>query len=388
MKLPLRRYWRLLSAYLRPQRGRSLLLALLILAHIGLRLLNPQIMRFFIDTAVAGGALALLLRAALVFVVVAALIQLLAVATTTLGESVAWEATNALRLELLLHVLGLDPSFHKQHTAGELLERIDGDVNNLSNFFSRFAVYVLGNALLMAGVLVLLFREDWRVGLAISLFAGVALAVMLRLRTLATPAWSAFRQESATFFGFLGEQLAATEDMRANGARGYVMRRFDTIMVRWFAVRRRANLLGGTLWATNIGLFALANALVFGLGAALWQRNLLTLGSIVLILQYTELLRTPMTQLRNQIEDLQKAEASINRVEALLQTESRLKDGGRDSLPPGPLAVTFDDVSFGYDELAPVLHQVSFRLEAGRVLGVLGRTGSGKTTLARLLLRL
>jgi ATP-binding cassette subfamily B protein/ATP-binding cassette subfamily C protein len=258
MKLPLRRYWRLL-------------LAVLILAHIGLRLLNPQIMRFFIDTAVAGGALALLVRAAPVFVAVAALIQLLAVATGYLGESVAWEATNALRLELL-HVLGLDPSFHKQHTAGELLERIDGDVNNLSNFFSRFAVYVLGNALLMAGVLVLLFREEWRVGLAISLFAGVALAVMLRLRTLAIPAWSAFRQESATLFGFLGEQLAATEDMRANGAHGYVMRRFDTIMVRWFAVRRRTNLLGGTLWATNVGLFALANALVFGLGTALWQR--------------------------------------------------------------------------------------------------------------------
>jgi ABC-type multidrug transport system fused ATPase/permease subunit len=81
-----------------------------------------------------------------------------------------------------------------------------------------------------------------------------------------------------------------------------------------------------------------------------------------------------MTQLRNQIEDLQKAEASINRVEALLQTESRLKDDGRHSLPPGPLAVAFDDVGFGYDELAAVLHEVSFRLEAGRVLG---RAGSG-----------
>jgi ATP-binding cassette subfamily B protein len=388
MKLPLQRYWRLLSHYLRPQWRQMLLLGVLILLHIGLRLLNPQMMRDFIDTAAAGGSLNSLVRAALLFFGIALLIQALSVANTFLGESVAWQATNALRLSLLRHVLELDQSFHKQYTAGELLERIDGDVNNLSNFFSRFTVYLLGNVLLMIGVLIFLFREDWRVGSALSLFAVVALFVMIRIRTVAIPYWKAFREQSAHFFGFLGEQLAGTEDVRANGAVGYVLRRFDQIMQGWFPIRRRASLLGGALWSTNLLLFALANAVVFALSLYLWQRALITLGGVYLLIHYTELLRQPMTQLRNQIEDLQKAEASIQRVEALLATTSKVKDNGREVLPAGPLSVEFEAVEFGYDELATVLHGVSFRLAPGRVLGLLGRTGSGKTTLARLLLRL
>jgi ATP-binding cassette, subfamily B, bacterial len=95
MNLPLKRYWRLLSHYLRPQRRPMLLLGLLILLHIGLRLVNPQIMRYFIDTAATGGALSSLLGAALLFFGVALLIQGLSVANTFLGESVAWQATAA-----------------------------------------------------------------------------------------------------------------------------------------------------------------------------------------------------------------------------------------------------------------------------------------------------
>ena len=84
---------------------------------------------------------------------------------------------------------------------------------------------------------------------------------------------------------------------------------------------------------------------------------------------------------------LQQAGASISRIQELLPTRSKLEDG-EGALPPGPLPVTFTDVSFGYGEEEAVLQEISFRLQPGRVLGLLGRTGSGKTTLARLLLRM
>lgn len=406
MKIPVKHYWALLSQYLKAQKGRVLLLALLLLTHIGLQLLNPQILRYFIDTAVAGGALVTLINAALLFFGVAILNQGLSIANTYLGEHVAWTATNALRLDLLLHLLRLDPSFHKAHTAGELLERIDGDVNALSNFFSRLVVYVLGNGLLVTGVLLLLWREEWRVGAALSFFAVLALAVMLRIRTVAVPHWAKLRQMSATFLGFLGEQLTGLEDIRANGATGYVMRRFDEIMQAWFPVRLKANMIGSTLWATNIGLFAAANAIALGLSAYLWGNQAITIGTVYLIFYYTEQLRRPLVQLRNQIEDLQQAEASIGRIAELQATQSKLPEGKDGMLPPGALAVVFDNVSFLYDDEttiqpavaasdgdktpqpAAALEEVSFQLPPGRVLGLLGRTGSGKTTLARLLLRL
>ncbi|MDD4903544.1 MAG: ABC transporter transmembrane domain-containing protein, partial [Candidatus Bipolaricaulis sp.] len=158
MKLPLREYAALLGRYLRPQKRWVGVLAVLILATIGLRLANPQILRQFIDAALAGGARSVLIRGALLFFGIAVVAQLLSVAATYVGETVAWTATNALRLDLLSHALRLDATFHKEHSPGQLIERIDGDVATLSNFLSRFVIDVAGNAILIAGIVGLLFR--------------------------------------------------------------------------------------------------------------------------------------------------------------------------------------------------------------------------------------
>jgi ATP-binding cassette subfamily B protein len=386
--IPVRQYADLLVRYLRPQRLQTLLLAALLLANIGLRLLHPQIMRTFIDTALAGGALRVLLQAGVAFVGIAIASQALSVWITALGENVAWTATNALRYDLALHCLKLDQAWHKAHTPGELIERIDGDVNALANFFSRFTIDLLGNVLLLAGVLALLYREDWRVGLGLSLFSLLALVLLIRLRVIAIPHWARVRQQSAEFYGFLGERLAATEDIRANGARGYVMRGFYEIVRRWLPLELRAGVAGYSMWITNVAVHGLGTALAFALSAYLWRTEAITLGTVYLILHYTELLRGPIAEIRRQMTELQQAEASIGRVRELLATRSALAEGPGGPLPAGALYVAVRGVSFAYDEGEDVLRDVSFELRPGRVLGLLGRTGSGKTTLARLLLRL
>src|SRR5581483_9995362 len=107
--------------------------------------------------------------------------QGLAVAETYVAENVSWAATNALRADVLAHLLRLDATFHTAHTPGELIERVDGDVATLARFFSRFVVSLLGNGLLMAGILALLFHVDWRIGLVMSGFVALALAIILRI---------------------------------------------------------------------------------------------------------------------------------------------------------------------------------------------------------------
>ncbi|MFL5733873.1 MAG: ABC transporter transmembrane domain-containing protein, partial [Chloroflexia bacterium] len=129
-------YRYLLSAYLRPQGRRVVLLGVLLAVGLGLELANPWILRAFIDSALAGASLASLTGIALAFLGVALATQLVTVAETYVAENVGLTATNRLRSDLTLHTLRLDPSFHGSHTPGELIERVDGDVATLGNFFS------------------------------------------------------------------------------------------------------------------------------------------------------------------------------------------------------------------------------------------------------------
>ena len=143
LNLSFKQYTDMLVVYLRPQWRKTLLMTVLLLISVGLQLLNPQLISCFIDTYVSGGSLQALTYAAVAFIGIALANQAVAVYATYISENVAWTATNHLRTDLVAHCLGLDMAFHKVHTAGELIERIDDDVNALSNFFSQFIVYLL-----------------------------------------------------------------------------------------------------------------------------------------------------------------------------------------------------------------------------------------------------
>jgi ATP-binding cassette subfamily B protein len=417
MDIPLKQYWDLLLNYLRPLWRWSALLAALILGSIALQLVNPQIMRQFIDTAETGGAPATMLRAALLFIGVALVQQIVSVSATYISENVGWTATNALRKDLADHCLRLDMSFHNARTPGEMIERVDGDVNALSTFFSQFAIQIAGNAILLAGVLVLLFREDWRVGLAFTSFSVIALTGTWRLRSVAVPHWKAERQASADQFGFLEERLAGTEDIRSSGAKAYVMRRFYELMRDLMRKTLKAGLMVNVMVNTTMVLFAIGNAVAFALGAYLFRSGMITIGTVFMIGWYSNMLTFPIQRITWQMQELQRAGAGITRIQELFQTRSKIQDPAVPSVTPraadGPLALAFEHVTFGYDDDAPapggdgdghgdtaptgaeeqagreiVLHDISFELQPGTVLGLLGRTGSGKTTLTRLVFRL
>ena len=389
MRLPLKRYLTLLKTYLKPQWLRASLLAILLLTSIGLQLLGPQILRYFIDTVISGGATTSLVMAGVFFISVALLSLGISVATTYFSEYVAWTATNQLRADLVAHCLSLDMSFHKEHTPGELIERIDGDVDALSNFFSQFTLHLLNNALVAIAILVLFFLVDWRVGVTMTAFAAIALLIMVLIQRRVVPFFVKLRQVNAEFSSFLGEQLAATEDIGGNGASAAIMRQFYLLLHRWLPIDIKAlffadYFMGGTL----LFVFILGGALSLALGAYLWSIGAITVGTVYLIFIYTDLLSTPIGEIQTQLQDLQQAEASMLRIEELFHSHSALTDDGRISLPAGALPVELREVSFGYNPADAILKSVSFHLPAGNLLGIVGRTGSGKTTLARLLFRL
>jgi ABC-type multidrug transport system fused ATPase/permease subunit len=380
------RYWRLLAHYLRPHWSRIALLALILGATIAVQVATPLVAGRFINEAVARAPMRDLVALALLTMLLALIGQGLAITETWIAERVSWDATNALRLDLLAHLLRLDAGYHAARTQGELIERVDGDVSTLARFFSRFVVNVLGNILLILVVIALLLRVDWRVGLGLAAVVALALLAMLRIRAASTHHWSAERQGDADFYGFLGEYLAGLEDIRSSGAGLFVLRRCAAAMRQWLGAIRRAQMRGYALVATSDGLFGIGAAVALALCAMLYRDGSLTLGAVYLIFRYTDMLRQPTERLRDEVQDFQQADASIGRVEELLAETPRIVDGSGEPLPAGPLGIDFDGVSFAYGE-APVLRDVTVRVPAGHVLGVVGRTGSGKTTLTRLIPR-
>ena len=419
---PTRRAYRAtLRAYLGPQWPKALLLGGLMLTDISLDLYGPQVQRQFIDGALGGVALGDLLRMALLFLGIAVVTQGLFVASTYVSTDVAQVGTNHLREDLLAHVLRLDLGFHNAHTPGVLIERIDGDVALLSNFLSRFILELVGSVFLLTGALVLLYRIDWRVGTAMTAFALAALVLLRVLLGVATKRWDADRAAAADLFGFLEERLAGTEDIRACGATGYVMRRFFERARAAARTRLVAGLFGTSTFGLSIFLLAVGTAVALAIGALLYREGAITIGTVFLILSYSQLLDGPINSIARQVQDLQQAGAAIGRVGQLLTTPRRVSDPELGvELPDGPLSVAFEGVSFTYGDEAPlrapmsaamlndvsaetlvglpspmptetsnqVLTGVSIHVPAGGSLGLLGRTGSGKTTLTRLVFRL
>ena len=376
-----------LATYLRPQSRRAILLAALLCAAIGLELANPQILRAFIDSAVGGAEVDRLLSIGLLFLLVALATQAVSIAETYVAENVGLTATNALRADLTQHCLGLDTEFLNAHTPGELIERIDGDVSALGNFFARFVIYILGNALLLVGLVALLVQIDWRVAMAVGGCVLLALVSMIGLRAIAVPHWHAARQASAELFGFLEERLLGTEDIRASGATSYVMRRFFERSRRVLRRDLLAAAIGNASFQSGSFLLSVGTAAGLAVGAYLYLSDAITLGSVYLIFAYGQVLGRPIDEITRQMQEFQLAGAGLARVQQLLAVPVRMVDGTRE-VSHGPPAVEFDGVWFGYVADEPVVRDLSFRLEPGEVLGVVGRTGIGKTTLARLLLRL
>ena len=392
-RVPLRHYASLLTHYLRPHWKRVVFLGVFMFTGIGLNLLNPQIIRYFIDTAQADGAVQNLIWAGIAFLAIGIIRQGVQIVSSYLGQDVGWRATNQMRNTLAHHCLNLDMGFHHAHTPGEMIERVDGDTTALSNFFSQFVIHVIGSSFFLLGVLILVFREDWRVGAALTAFSILAFVVFNLTRNIAVPIYTAERESYARLYGFIEERLLGLEDIRTNGAGGYTVNRFYGVNNGVFARVKKSELMSEGLRAITGIMFALGYALAMGMGIWLYREGTFTIGAVFLVFHYTSMLREPLFQISQQINDLQRATAGLKRIEELHRIQTRIRDGNEKlSAPSGklevmPLGIAFDNVHFAYNPGDSVLRNISFSLDPGKTLGLLGRTGSGKTTITRLLFR-
>ena len=379
---------RALVRLLRPHARRWFGLAVLVVGSSLLLLAGPLVIRSIVDRAGAGAAVSELRGLALVFlgiVVVAQVLEIVVVRAATVG---AWRTTNGLRLEMTRHVLGLDHEFHRRHTPGELIQRVDGDVTSVSDLLGRVVPKALGSALLVTGMVVVVATIDWRVGTGMLVYVAAAVATVALLRGRSVDESADELSAFARLYGGIEERLNASEDLRSNGAGTHAMWRFveesaDSLGTQ---VRRESAFLG--MWWTVRGVVMAGTVISLVASALLVSRGSMSLGTAFLLFQYVVLIERPLDEIVHELETVQKATGAMRRVAALLAVEPTVVDVGTTSPPDGALSISFDSVGFDYGDDEPVLRDVTLGVAAGRSVGVVGRTGSGKTTFSRLVLRL
>lgn len=373
--------------FLLPGRGPAVLLALTITAATALPLAAPQFTRRLVDGANAGEDTRRLTLVALAYLALAVTGQGARTVTAWLAGKAAWDGTNRLREHLAEHTLGLDLAFHGEHTPGELIERVDGDVSAIADFVVAFLLDVVAGVLLLCGVIAVVTVVDPRIGLALLLYCALLGLGLVRAQRLAVPSATRARAADATLFGLLEERLAGAEDLRANGAGEHTVRRFHQASADLWRIGRRASAVGSVVLAATSVAFATGTALMAGLSGTL------SIGTTVLLFQYTLMVRTPFERLIDQLRHYQAALAGVARIGELLAERRTLTvPATAKELPAtGPLRLELDGVGFSYgfsygDE--PVLRDITLALAPGETLGLVGRSGSGKTTIARLVARL
>lgn len=382
--------WRLVLGLLREHRLGLAGYAVVLAAATALPLVGSVLLARFVELVVQRAGFAELVPYAGGYAMIGLVTALVTIAVTWRTTSLAWRLTDGLRRDLTAHVLEADLAFHRDRTPGELVTRVDADVTAMTQFLSRVVARVIAIVLLgVASVAVLAVIEPV---LAPVLAAGLSLigAVTWAQRNSAMAHTVAERTGEAEVMGVAEQYLAAAEEVAALGAGAHGVGRVGVGSARLVeAIGRRTRTQMRVQGSIRMCI-VVAEVMMIGVGGLLLRRGSLGVAEVFLGFRFVMVVRQPVEGLTWRLQEAQGASGAARRVLDLL-SEWRTVPSGTSMLPPGPLEVSFEDAELIYDDedgAAAALHGLSLVLPAGRTVGVVGRTGSGKTSLARLVLRL
>lgn len=383
-------HWGFVASLMRPHRRSFIAYGLILSVATSLPILGSLLLARFVDLVVDGASLASVAPYGLGYAAVGLLSAAFGVVVTWRSTELAWRVTNELRNDLVGLVLEADLSFHRDRTPGELLTRCDADITALTTFLASVVARVVGIALLAISSTLVLAAIEFR--LAIVLAIGyVALGLtMWRVRDLSTEAVVAERTIDAEMNSVAEQYLAGSEDVASLGAGAHALRRFGAAASRLVDAashRVRDEMRVQSAIKSVIAAVMVAVLAVGGLGL---RAGWVEVAGVVLAFRLVQIVRNPVEHLTWRLQESQGVAGAARRILDLVD-ERRSVVSGTAVLAEGPLDVVFDGVGLVYDDSldgAAALSLLDLRIDAGRVIGLIGRTGSGKTTVARLALRL
>ncbi len=293
-----------------------------------------------------------------------------------------------LRQELFVHMLTLEVGFFQQQPTGKLVTRLTNDIQNMHEMFTSVMVTLFNDLLKLSGILIILYLMNVRLALVMTLFLPASLALTVWFSKMARERFRAIRSQLARLNSFLQEAVSNMSIVQLYGREKKLATEYSGLtqgyLQRTFAQIR---LFGTFLPLTEfMGTTAVALILWYGGGEVI--RQTLTLGELVAFFFYMRLFFQPMRELSQKYSIVQSAMASAERIFQLLDTRQTMEVIEPAYVPESVTgAVRFEQVSFGYDQEQPILHDLCLELPAGKVTALIGPTGGGKSTLAGMLVR-
>ncbi|NHJ47018.1 MAG: ABC transporter ATP-binding protein [Asgard group archaeon] len=379
----------LLRKYLKPYVQLVATLGAIIVLYNTLQIFIPQVLRIYIDAAMSGTFdYKFLLTSSLIYIAANLLHRILMVIMRYISIQLAWLTTNDLRVDLTSHCINLDMTFHNKLKTGDMIERIDGDSTTLSEFFSTFSIYFLGSFLVIFGVLVAVFIEGWVYGVTFLGYTLVAFLAIFSVRNVVAPFWKKLRESTTALYGNIEESVSGLEDIQPNGAGSYIMKRFHDFSRTNFKDGIKSAFYSRIYFLLTILMRAVINLVILVIAGYFSDSLGINIGELYLLLTYASTILWPIRLIIWQIDMMQNSIANIDRIKEFFDMKSKIEDTGTEVFPDRNIKLIFDNLSFGYKEDELVLKNINFNLLPEKKIGLVGKTGSGKTTIARLIFRL
>jgi len=293
-----------------------------------------------------------------------------------------------LRMELFTHLQGMSLSFFNRQPVGRLVTRLTNDIQNLDEMFSTVVMTLFKDWVVVVGILMVLFYLDWKLTF-VSLAAMPLVFLLFRLFGVQVRrAFREIRAKIARINATLNEYLSGIRVIQLFQQEGETFRRFYDLNHDYYQATLRQITIQAVFFPCIELLASTTTALLLWYGGGEVLRSRVSLGALVAFLSYLRMFFGPIRDLSQKYSVMQSAMASAERVFQLLDN----RDRELVSLSQGPLSGTegeieFRDVSFAYRPGEPVLEEISFRIEPGQTVAIVGVTGAGKTTLIHLLER-
>lgn len=378
-----------LWSYAKPDAGYLVLALLCAPLSASMTLLQPYLLKHVVDDYITPGKLDGLQSFAAIYL---ASVLVGYVLDGVYGMALALAGQRLirrLRAAIFDRLMGLPSAFYDRRPAGELMTRATSDVESLGETITAGVIGIVIDVLLIVGVLVAMLWLDWRLTLVLLAVGPPLVAIIEVCRRQLRKSFDKMREGLAAMNAFLAERIAGMEVVQLNQHQKPTAARFDSLNRPYTDAAVKSNVFDALLFATVDGVGSVCVALMLWYGTSDWLQGAVTAGLLVAMLEYLQRLFQPLRELSNKVAIIQRAASALEKIFWLLGLEDRIPGGEHaPDQVSGRLQVT--DLRFAYKEGPPeedILKGVSFSVEPGQVVAVVGPTGCGKSTLARLLTR-